>query len=179
MTVQPEYLLQLREEYSGELERNRQEIAKLGQRNAKLAVALQGIDAALELEDERAVFRAPADMIEAPRAIREGGGGDTIKDTIIAEAMRQPGIFTAPSLYEEMRKGDPGINFSTISHALRWAAERGVLRVVEKGAGKRASTYERTQPALALRPASMNPDDFAEGEEENEGAETSEEVSAP
>jgi len=148
---------------------------RLNDRLAAIDTALKGIAAVIDLN--------LADASETANGRDESlVAGPTLKDRIVDEARRQPGQFTAPQLFEDLQKrlSDRNLNKSTVSHALREAAERGILRAVTPGAGKRPTVYQTTQlnvtpPAMQFQKGRMN--EFEE--EEETGAETSEEVPAP
>jgi hypothetical protein len=146
------------------------EQARLRDRLNAVDTALKGIAAVIDLN--------LADIGDSDStAAADTNGTASLKDRIVAEARRQLGPFTSTELYEILctRFADRRLNKTTVSHALREAAERGELQVLQRGAGKRPTMYRTTGQSLEIAEMSVGFD--PEGDED--GAETSGEVPAP
>lgn len=141
------------------------EAERLRERLATIDTAIRGLDAAIGLDFGDTAAQAP-----------ESDGGtaqrSTIKDAVRQEAVKLPGIITAPELYADLLTREPfasdrRLTKPMVSHALREGLETGDLRLVEKGAGRRSARYKSARVGLDL------------GGELKTGAEISVEVPAP
>lgn len=117
-----------------------EELTQTREREKKLVTALAGLDALLELGNEN---QAPQSQATGVLSI-EPLDSNSIKRLIVDQALAQPGEFTAPGIFRHMRKilPDRDLNPTTVSHALRRAAEEGRIAIVERGSGKRATRYK-------------------------------------
>lgn len=124
-------LTRLRDQFRAEAE-------QLRQRLAKLEKALEGMEAAIELAGDDIEPSTPSE-------------DENVMGLIVDEATNYEGEIRAPEFATHLEdKYGRYFNRSTVSHALRKAAEEGKLKLLEKGQGKRSSVYVSQQARLAL-----------------------------
>lgn len=125
------HLSRLRTKYQAEAD-------KAERRLAQIKKALEGIEAAIELEEE-----AERETDETEETEGEAESGD-VMELIQSEAVSYEGAIRAPSFARHLEEKYPGRTFvkSTVSHALRQGVENGVLVLIERGQGKRPSVYK-------------------------------------
>jgi|GEM_PF-6726357 len=115
-------------------ETEQQLVQEVARRRAKLAEAEEA------LEGLRAARRLIAEIA------RNGNNGkERLRPAVLRLIQGKAGEFTAPELWEELRESDPAsfgeVHKASVSSAVKDFADKGEIRLLREGAGRRAAVY--------------------------------------